>query len=144
MTNPTAGTANLSDDTAAEIRAWMGRLQVRQSVLARRLGENDQWLSVRLRGVTPIDLNDLQRIAAALGVRPVDLLPKTASEQVGHIEVTTRYRPPAEGPTPRTPMVEAPVSAPPKRRPQTKRSTVRGTPKPSTRRPGIIHRPVAA
>lgn len=65
----------LSAQVAAEIRAWMGRLEVRQSELARRLGETDQWLSMRLKGRTPIDLNELQRIAAALGIGIGRLLP---------------------------------------------------------------------
>lgn len=54
----------------------MGRLQVRQTDLARRLGENDEWLSKRLRAVTPINLNEMQRIATALGVGVRDLLPQ--------------------------------------------------------------------
>lgn len=67
---------SLSPRVAAEIRAWMGRLDVRQSELARRLGQNDEWLSSRLKGPTPINLNDLQRIATALGVAVVDLFPR--------------------------------------------------------------------
>ncbi len=74
--------ASLSADTAAEIRAWMGRLSVRQSELARRLGETDQWLSMRLRGNTPIDLDELSRIADALGVLVKDLLPSRAMSRV--------------------------------------------------------------
>lgn len=57
----------LSDLVAEEIRVAMARARIRQSELARRVGANDQWLSVRLRGVQPIDLNDLHKIAAALG-----------------------------------------------------------------------------
>lgn len=61
----------------------MGRLDVRQSELARRLGENDQWLSTRLKGRTPINLNELQRIAQALGLGVLDLLPAQASQGAG-------------------------------------------------------------
>lgn len=70
----------LSQQVAEEIRALLARRRVRQSQLARELQVSEQWLSVRLRGVQAIDLNDLQRIAAALGVRVVDLLPKTSGE----------------------------------------------------------------
>lgn len=53
----------------------MGRLGVRQSELARKLGESDQWLSMRLRGRTPLDINEIWRIARALGVSVHQLLP---------------------------------------------------------------------
>jgi transcriptional regulator with XRE-family HTH domain len=43
--------------------------------LAAQLGESQTWLSSRLRGETPIDLNDLRRIAAVLEVTPASLLP---------------------------------------------------------------------
>lgn len=84
------GTRTFSAHVAAEIKAWMGRLDVRQTELARRLGQNDTWLSTRLRGSTPIDLNELQRIADALEVKIVDLLPR---ESDGH---TLRYDGPAD------------------------------------------------
>lgn len=71
---------DLSDAVAAEIRAWMGRLSIRQSQLARHLGENEQWLSTRLRGLTPLSMNDAGRIARALGLRAVDLLPQRERE----------------------------------------------------------------
>jgi len=66
--------STLSERVAEEIRVLMARRRIRQSELARKIGTNDQWLSVRLRGVQPIDLNDLEVIAAALGVTPADLL----------------------------------------------------------------------
>lgn len=69
--------AQLTDRVAAEIRAVMGRQMVRQSQLARLLGENDTWMSMRLRGLVPINLNELERIADALGVDVVDLLPRS-------------------------------------------------------------------
>jgi transcriptional regulator with XRE-family HTH domain len=75
MTTTPERPATLSALVAAEVRAWMGRLGVRQSELARRMGESDQWLSMRLRGRTPLDINEMQRIAQALGVSVHDLLP---------------------------------------------------------------------
>lgn len=83
MTTTPERTATLTTLVAAEIRAWMGRLDVRQSELARRMGEKDQWMSMRLKGRTPIDLNELQRIATALGLGVLDLLPAQASRGAG-------------------------------------------------------------
>jgi hypothetical protein len=83
MTTTPERTATLTTLVAAEIRAWMGRLDVRQSELARRLGETDQWMSMRLKGRTPIDLNELQRVATALGLSVLDLMPAGASRVSG-------------------------------------------------------------
>lgn len=74
----------LGQEVAAEIRSWMGRLNVRQSQLARRLGEKDQWLSMRLLGRRGINMDELGRIAEALDVGVVDLLPASARTSRGH------------------------------------------------------------
>ena len=65
----------LSDRVAEEIRVMRARRLVKQSELAKLLDTNDQWLSVRLRGRQPIDLNDLERIAEALEIEVTDLIP---------------------------------------------------------------------
>ena len=79
MTTETTETTNfLSRQVAANVRAEMGRQRVRQTQLAARLGVNDVWVSVRLRDAQPISLDDLQRIADALGVTIIDLLPEWA------------------------------------------------------------------
>ena len=83
MTTTPERTATLTALVAAEIRAWMGRLNVRQSELARRMGESDQWMSMRLKGRTPIDLNELQRIATALELTVADLMPPRVSRATG-------------------------------------------------------------
>jgi transcriptional regulator with XRE-family HTH domain len=83
MTTTPERTATLTTLVAAEIRAWLGRLDLRPAELARRLGENDQWMSSRLKGRTPINVNDLQRVADALGLSVVDLLPQRASRPSG-------------------------------------------------------------
>ncbi len=69
---------SLNAMVAEEIRALLARRRVKQSQLARHLGVSEQWVSVRLRGVQPIDLNDLARIAEFLGVYPADLLPRSS------------------------------------------------------------------
>lgn len=77
MTQASERTATLSALVAAEVRAVLGRQDVTRSELGRRMGENAQWVSSRLTGQTPINLNDLQRMADALDVRVIDLLPGT-------------------------------------------------------------------
>lgn len=74
-TTPEAPARSLTQRVAEEIRVVLARRQMRQSQLARQLNVTEQWLSVRLRGVQPIDLNDLERIADVLGVTVIDLLP---------------------------------------------------------------------
>ncbi len=64
---------NLQGYVAGEIRAMMARQQVTQSELASVVGQSEAWVSYRLNGKVAIDLNDLERIAAALDV-PVDQL----------------------------------------------------------------------
>jgi transcriptional regulator with XRE-family HTH domain len=65
----------LTERVAEEIRAWMGRRKLSQAELARQLGVSKMWVSYRLNGTQPIDLNDLDRIARILGVGVADLLP---------------------------------------------------------------------
>lgn len=68
----------LTAEVASEIRARMGRDNVTRAELARRLKVEDSWVGKRLNGRTEIGLSDLQRIARALNVAVVDLLPATA------------------------------------------------------------------
>lgn len=75
-----ATTAGLTVGVAAEIRAWMGRRAIRATQLAQMLGQNNEWVSTRLKGETVISVNDLGRIADALGLKPIDLLPHRERE----------------------------------------------------------------
>lgn len=72
---PEVSAKTLTQLVATEIRVQMARADVRQSQLAREIDKTEQWLSVRLRGRQPIDLNDLALIARALGVGVHELLP---------------------------------------------------------------------
>lgn len=74
MSIDTAVSSDLSARVAEEIRVVMARRLIKQSQLAKLIGVNDQWLSVRLRGIQEIGLNDLAMIAKALGVQPGELL----------------------------------------------------------------------
>lgn len=53
----------------------LGRRRISQAQLARMIKKNPMWVSDRLRGSQPIDLNDLALIAGALDVNALDLLP---------------------------------------------------------------------
>jgi len=67
---------NLSERTAEEIRAWMGRRKKSGAAMARALGVSSAWVSYRLSGAQEIGLNDLERIADFLGLEVTDLLPR--------------------------------------------------------------------
>lgn len=71
---------DLSRAVAAEIRAQMGRADITRVELAQRLKVDNTWVGKRLNGQTEIGLTDLQRIAQALNVSVVDLLPGSAKE----------------------------------------------------------------
>lgn len=66
----------LSAYVGKEIRKLLIDLDLKQGDLAARIGENEMWVSRRLRGVQEIGLNDLERIADGLNVEVADLLPK--------------------------------------------------------------------
>ena len=113
-----AKTAGITPDVAAEIRSYMGRRDVSRAELARRLGVENSWIGKRLNGQTEIGVPDLYRIARALGVNMVDLLPREERE------VTVRY--PYEPVTVREPL--------PLPRPAATRSPL-GTTRPPAGRP---------
>lgn len=68
-------TETLSVRVAEEIRAMLARRRITGRALARQLKVSSPWVSDRLTGHTKISLDDLQRIADALEVGIVDLLP---------------------------------------------------------------------
>jgi len=57
----------------------MGRRRMNQAQLARSLKVSPMWVSYRLNGQQPIDLNDLERIADVLRVSVIQLLPAEIS-----------------------------------------------------------------
>lgn len=71
----------LSDYVAGEIRASLARQRTSGRELAEKLGVSRSWVSYRLTGTTEITVNDLQRIAAALGVEVAALLPAPARRE---------------------------------------------------------------
>lgn len=61
---------------AEEIRALLARRRMSASELARVIGVTQPYISRRLTGDTPLDVDDLAKIADALGVHISDLLPR--------------------------------------------------------------------
>lgn len=53
----------------------MGRRELNQADVARRLGENEMWVYRRIRGKQQITLADMHRIAKALDIGVHELLP---------------------------------------------------------------------
>lgn len=94
-TTPVGHAKTLTQLVARQIKIAMIDADMRQSTLARRIGKSEQWLSVRLRGVQPIDLNDLARIARGLEVSIHQLLPDADTADSASDEPTVRYVHPA-------------------------------------------------
>jgi transcriptional regulator with XRE-family HTH domain len=74
-TTPERRTATLTELVAQEIDSIRGRKRMSQAQLARAIGKPPMWVSLRLRGMQPIDMNELLMFANALGVGVHDLLP---------------------------------------------------------------------
>ncbi len=69
---------SLRAEVAAQLRSELARHQVSGVELAGRLGVSQPYVSRRLSGNVPLDLDDLQRIAGVLGVTVGDLVPAAA------------------------------------------------------------------
>ena len=65
---------NLTEQVAAEVRAYMARRRMTQARLAEVLGLSQSGVSARLAGKVPFRLDELEKVADALGVHPVRLL----------------------------------------------------------------------
>jgi transcriptional regulator with XRE-family HTH domain len=76
----TRAQTTLTGRVAEEIRVVMTRRRFSGARLAKELGVSPAWISYRLTGTQPIDLNDLERIATALGVKVADLFPRADRE----------------------------------------------------------------
>lgn len=83
----------LSERTAEEIRVVMTRRKVSGRQLAAALGVSQTWMSTRLNGTVPIDLNELQRFAEVLNVEVTELLPRPMPGRVVATVPTTSDRP---------------------------------------------------
>jgi transcriptional regulator with XRE-family HTH domain len=118
----------MSVRVAEEIRVWMARRRVSGRALAKALGVSDAWVSYRLSGKQPIDLNDLEAIAGVLGVAPVELLP-ARERRLG--QTTPEYFAPTDRPKDTRPSGgpgRSGKTSPPNGAPRVRRSRVTGTP----------------
>lgn len=71
-----APTLTLRERTAEEIRALLARRKMSATQLGREMGISQAYIWRRLSGETAFDLDDLEKIAAILGVEVIDLLPR--------------------------------------------------------------------
>jgi transcriptional regulator with XRE-family HTH domain len=65
-------TAN--DRVRANVKALMDQRRMNQVELAEKLGQSQPWLSKRLTGATPFQIEDLDLIGAFFGLTPAQLL----------------------------------------------------------------------
>ncbi|GAA4681171.1 helix-turn-helix domain-containing protein [Phytohabitans rumicis] len=72
--NPTVPTGRLRERAAEEIRVILARRRMSAAELARKTGIRQQNLSRRMTGETAFDLDDLEVIANALGIKVADLI----------------------------------------------------------------------
>ena len=63
---------------AAEVRAAMARASKRQNVVALATGRSQSYISRRLTGEQPFDIDDLDRVAALLDVPITDFFATVA------------------------------------------------------------------
>ena len=71
-------TSTATDRVAANIRAEMARQRLSQSTVAGAVGMSPAAMSQRLTGKTPIDVNELVRLAAVLDIPAESLLRESA------------------------------------------------------------------
>lgn len=90
---PERSARTLSDLIAEEVRVLLTRRRLSQRQFAAQLGVSPAWLNYRLTGVQEIGVNDLNRIAKALGVGVYDLLPSAeeAAQAVIRPQAIPRY-----------------------------------------------------
>ncbi len=68
--------STLTERVAEEIRSAMARRRFTGAQLAKALGVSAAWVSYRVNGTVSPSVDDLYRIAGALEVEVVDLLPR--------------------------------------------------------------------
>lgn len=62
------GQTTLAKHVSAQLRAVLAHREIGNHKFAEMLGENEMWVWRRVRNRTPITFDDLERIAAALGL----------------------------------------------------------------------------
>ncbi|WP_407662224.1 helix-turn-helix domain-containing protein [Nakamurella lactea] len=64
----------MSEAIAEEVRAATARVRLSGAALARHLGKPQPWVSRRLTGAVPFDVDELSAICDLLGIDVVDLM----------------------------------------------------------------------
>ena len=116
---------------AEEIRVLLARRRMSGVQLAEAIGRSQAYVSRRLNGATAFDVDDLERIAEALGVTVLDLIPRSA----GQGDVSQRYG------------SDSQTTDEPDRKSSRRRPGGANRPPnvpPSTRRPSFVRQPSAA
>lgn len=106
-TTTTARESDLAASVIIEISAMIGRRRMNQAALARALDVKPMWVSDRMTGRVRLTLDDLARIADALDVSVVDLLPRDRRTPT----LTLASVPSAPSVTGHTPWPEHPIVA---------------------------------
>jgi hypothetical protein len=128
MDSPVRTGGGLNAAVAAEVRAELARRRWSQVELAAKLGEDQMWLSRRLRGTKPLTITELEAIALALQLTPAELLARAVqavgSLTQGYFALTDRPRDtrPSGGPG------KGRVNGPPNGASPVRRSRVTGVP----------------
>lgn len=73
-------TGRVREMVAEEVRVLLARRRLSASELARQIGVTQPYISRRLTGDTPFDVDDLERIADALDVPISDLMPAKVTD----------------------------------------------------------------
>lgn len=71
---PERSVARLREVVAEEVRALLGRRNMKHIELARRIGRSHTYVGRRLSGETAFDVDDLEQIASVLGVSAESLV----------------------------------------------------------------------
>lgn len=105
MSQTSTASGKLRAEIAEEVRALLGRRRMSDIALARTIERSHTYVYRRLAGETAFDADDLEKIAEALGVNVVDLLPRSQrglTPQYVEPRVTVATLPPQRvGSTPR-------------------------------------------
>lgn len=117
---------SLRERTAEEIRVLLARRNISAAELARRTQMKQPYVSRRMTGEVAWDVDDLEKIAAALSVEVADLLPRSAEGRTVVVGGDTRRQ---------TTVPKAELA----KQPRLNGRPANPVPKQSTRRPVLLH-----
>jgi transcriptional regulator with XRE-family HTH domain len=96
---PAEQTGRLREQAAEEIRALLARRKMSAAKLATRMGVGQTYLSRRMTGEVPLDLDDLEIIARELNVTVAELLGTGVKDTVANLALSDREAPIADHPS---------------------------------------------